>query len=76
MDDSYFKKQIGQKRLINAIFERFWSYFNGKSLKKQIFFDFCLHFSKIVLTFAPLICKQKEFRGSVYQDIYRALRFL
>ena len=26
--------------------------------------------------FATLICKQKEFRGSVYQDIYRALRLL
>ena len=26
-------------------------------------------------TFALLICKQKEFRGSVYHDIYRAPRF-
>ena len=25
--------------------------------------------------FAPLICSQKEFRGSVYLDIYRALRY-
>ena len=25
---------------------------------------------------ASLICKQKEFRGSVYLDIYRALRLL
>lgn len=34
-----------------------------------------LRISKKVLTFAVLVCKQNEYRGTVYQDMYRALRF-
>jgi len=29
-----------------------------------------------MFNFAALICKQKEYRGSVYLDIYRALLYV
>lgn len=43
---------------------------------KRYFFPILFGILGKISIFAPLICKQKEFRGSVYLDIYRALRLL